>query len=111
MTLIDLLYFALVFLIILAFFAVIWMIGGYFLARSVDRDYRACPECKRKGTGFIINTKIETLGTQIDRSKLTPFRVKREKVTDRYQCDHCQHTWIKTFEREDRTPIQKPPHS
>ena len=111
MTLIDILYFALILLVILAFFVVIWMIGGYFLARSVDRDYRACPEWKRIGIGTIIETEIEPLGTQIDRSKLTPFRVKREKVTDHYQCDYCQHIWTKTFEREDRTPIQGAPSS
>ncbi len=111
MTLVDLLYFTLVLLIILAFFAVIWLIGGYFLARSVDRDYRACPECKRKGTGFIIATEVETLETRIDRSKLTPFRVKRESVTDEYQCEFCQHTWTKTFEREDHTPIDGTPIS
>ena len=106
MTLIDFFYFALVLLVILVIFAVIWMIGGFLLARSVDRDYRACPECKRKGAGTIIDTEIELLGTQIDRSRLTPFRVKREKVSDQFQCEYCQHTWVKSFEREDRTPMK-----
>ena len=109
MTLIDMFYFALILLVILAFFAVIWMIGGYFLARSVDRNYRACPECKRKAAGMIIDTDVETLSTKIDRAKLTPFRVTVEKVTDQYRCEYCGHTWEKTFEREDRKPLQGTP--
>jgi hypothetical protein len=111
MTLIDLLYFSLILLVILAIFAVIWMLGGFFLAHSVDRKYRACPQCKRLGAGTITATEIEPLGTRIDRSKLTPFRVKRERVTDQYQCDYCQHTWTKSFEREDHTPMQGTPGS
>jgi hypothetical protein len=106
MSWIDLLYFILVLLVILAFFAVLWVIGGFLLARSVDRNYRACPECKRKGAGYIVDTDIEILGTQIDRNKLTLFRVSREKVTDYYQCEVCQNTWEKSFMRENRTPMK-----
>lgn len=105
MTILDLLYFTLTFLIILAFFAVLWIIGGYLLAWDVDRKYRACPSCKRKAAGTITDTEVELLSSQIDRNKLTPFRVKREKITDQYQCDYCQHIWTKTFEREDRQPM------
>ena len=105
MNLTDILYFGLVFLIILAFFAILWLIGGYLLAWDVDRKYRTCPNCKRKGTGFIIETESELISSQINRDKLTPLRIQREKVTDQYQCEACQHTWTKTFEREETTPL------
>ena len=111
MSLIDLLFFALVIVIILAFFGVIWMIGGYYLAHKVDQDYRSCPACKTKGAGTIIDSEVVLLSNSIDRTKLTPYRVKREKVTDQYQCESCQHTWEKTFDREDRSPIEGTPTS
>jgi hypothetical protein len=110
MSLTDVLYFLLTLLVIFAFFAVIWVIGGYLLARSVDRDYRACPNCKRKAAGTITDTEVEILSTQIDRSKLTPMRVTREKVTDQYKCEYCGHTWEKTFEREDSKPLKGSPN-
>ena len=105
MALIDFLYFGLLILLLLGIFAVVWLIGGYILYRVVDRKLRACPNCKRGASGTIIETEIEPLGTQIDRTGKEAMRVKSEKVTDHYQCKHCNHTWMRTFERKERTPV------
>ena len=105
MNLTDLFYFGIVLLIIFGVFAGLWFIGGYLLAHSVDQKYRACPSCEKKGAGIIVDTEVERISSQIDRSKLTPFRVTRENVTDHYQCEFCEHTWDKTFMRENRSPL------
>ena len=105
MNLQDFFYFGLLFLLLLTVFAVFWLVGGYILFRMVDRKLRACPDCKRGAAGTIIETEIEPLGTQIDRTGKEAVRVKSERVTDHYQCNHCGHTWTRTFERKERIPI------
>jgi predicted RNA-binding Zn-ribbon protein involved in translation (DUF1610 family) len=102
MQLIDFLYFALVLIILLAIFGVFWLIGGFLLFRQVDRKLRRCPNCGKGGSGFINDTDIVPLGVQIERSGKETVRVQSEKVTDHFECAHCGHNWIRTFERKER---------
>lgn len=111
MTLSALLYlipFCLVFLLLIGLF---WWIFSWLLFRSVDRNLRRCPNCKRGGMGTIIETMIEPQGIKVDRSKLTTIRLKREKVTDHYSCEHCGHQWTRSFIREQQLPVQNAPNS
>lgn len=105
MSISDWIYFVPVCLLSLVFFALFWLIIGYLLFRSVDHNLRRCPNCKRGAVGKIIDTDIEPIQTRIDHSKLTPVRIKREKVTDHYQCERCGHTWMRSFERREQKPI------
>lgn len=104
MTLTDLLYYTLTLLIILAIFGVFWVIGGYILFRVVDRKLRRCPNCKRAAAGTIIESETEPLGIQVDRRGKEMVRIKSEKVIDHFQCDHCGHTWTRSFERKQPVP-------
>jgi hypothetical protein len=108
MTLIDLLYFALILLIGLATFAVFWLIAGYIIFRTVDSKLRGCPGCKRGATGIIVETETEYLGTHIDRMGRETVRIRTEKVIDHYECNRCGHTWVRSFERKERNPIHIP---
>ncbi len=100
MNLTDLFYYTLVLLIILAFFGVFWVVGGYILFRLVDRKLRRCPNCKRGGTGIIVESESEPLGIQLDRRGKDMVRVRAEKVIDHYQCNHCGNAWTRSFERK-----------
>lgn len=103
----DLFYYLLIFLIILAIFAVIWLIGGVIIYRIVDNKLRRCPNCKRGAAGFIVQTETEALGIRMDRTGKELVRIKSEKVTDHYECQHCKHTWIRSFERKERMPVHQ----
>ena len=105
MVLADFGYYFLICLIWVSMFAVFWAICGFVIYRVVDRKLRACPNCKRGASGIITNTEIEPLGMQIDHSGKGPMRVKSEKVTDHYECKHCDHTWVRSFERKERIPL------
>ncbi len=101
----DFLYFVLVFLIILAAFAVFWLVAGYVLFRLVDRKLRRCPNCKRGAAGVIIETEAEPLGVQLDRSGKQAVRIRSEKVVDQFECKHCGHHWMRSFKRTERIPM------
>jgi hypothetical protein len=107
MTFSDLIYLLPVCFISLLLVGLFWWIFGWLLAHSLDRNLRRCPECKRGGVGKIVETEIEPLGVKVDRSKLTTIRIKREKVTDHYICDHCGHQWTRSFTRQNELPVQK----
>jgi len=102
----DLFYFLLILLILLAFFAVFWLVAGYILFRLVDRKLRRCPNCKRGGTGIIIDSELESHGIRMDRMGKEMVRTRFEKVIDHYECSRCGHTWIRSFERKERLPVQ-----
>jgi hypothetical protein len=103
----DFLYFGLVLIILLAIFGVFWLVGGYIIFRSVDRKLRRCPSCGRGGSGYINDTNIVPLGVNIDRTGKKTVRIQSSKVTDYYECEHCHHTWTRTFERKERQTLQE----
>lgn len=106
MTFTDFLYFVLILLILLAAFGLFWLVAGYIIFRSVDSKLRRCPNCKRGAAGVIVESETEPLGTRIDRMGKDMVRVRHEKVIDHYECNHCGHTWIRSFERKERlTPL------
>ena len=111
MTFSDLLYLLPVCLISLVAIALFWLVTTYFLFRSVDRNLRRCPKCKRAAAGTIVESEINPLPMQIDRNGLTLIRYKREKVTDHYQCNRCDHTWTRSFERKEHAPVKSVPPS
>ena len=111
MTLSALPYVILAFIVFLVIIGLFWWIFSWLLFRSVDLNLRRCPKCKRGGTGTITETTIEQLGIQVDRSKLTVVRTKREEVTDYYSCDRCGHQWTRSFTRQQQLPVQKTPNS
>lgn len=99
-------YYILLCLIWAVIFAIFWAICGYIIFRVVDQKLRACPGCRRKAAGIITDTEIEQLDMQVDHSGKESMRVKSEKVTDHYECKHCGHAWMRTYERKERTPIK-----
>jgi hypothetical protein len=101
----DFVYYILLCLIWVAVFVIFWAICGFIIFRVVDRKLRACPDCKRRAAGIITNTEIEELGLQVDHTGKEPMRIKSEKVTDQYECKHCGHIWMRTYERKERTPV------
>ncbi|GAB4580870.1 MAG: hypothetical protein Fur0022_36140 [Anaerolineales bacterium] len=103
----DLFYYTLIFFGFLAVFAVFWLISGWIIYRVVDHKLRRCPNCKRGAAGFIMQTETEYLGIQMDRTGKELVRIKSEKVLDYYECQHCQHTWTRSFVRKERTPMHK----
>lgn len=103
----DLGYYLLICLIWVAIFAVFWAVFGFFIYRTVDRKLRACPNCKKKAAGMIVETEITPLGMQMEHSGKELVQVKSKKVSDHYECKHCQHTWMRTFERKERLPLDK----
>ncbi len=105
----DLLVYGLIVALIIGLMALFWIAGGYIMFFFIDRRLRACPNCKRKATGQIIESEAELISNAVDHKGKRPLRVKVEKVTDHYQCEHCQHSWAHTFERTGRTPIQGVP--
>ena len=100
-------YYILLCLIWAGIFIIFWAICGYIIFRVVDRKLRACPGCKRRAAGFITDTEIEPLGSQVYHTGKSPMRVKSEKVTDHYECKHCNYTWMRTYERKERYPLEK----
>ncbi|MCB9134083.1 MAG: hypothetical protein H6636_01565 [Anaerolineales bacterium] len=105
MNYLDLFYYTLIFLGILAVFAVIWLIGGFFIYRAVDSKLRRCPSCKRGAAGFITTTETEPMGIKMDRTGKELVRIKSEKIIDYYECKHCQHTWERSFVRTERLSV------
>ena len=100
-------------LICLLFLAVlvgILVFSWYVLFHFVERNLRRCPNCRRVA-GTIVNSETEPLGTQFDRTGKELVRVKSEKVTDNYRCESCNHTWTRSFERQERTPVRGTPAS
>ena len=101
----DLGYYLLLCLIWVGIFIIFWAICGFIIYRFVDRKLRVCPNCKRGASGMITNTDIEPLGIEIDHSGKKSVKIKSEKVTDHFKCKHCEHTWLRTFERKERFPL------
>ena len=86
-------------------FIVFWSISGFLIYLFVDRKLRSCPNCKQRSAGKIIQTDIEPLGEVVDHRGRKSVRVKSERVTDHFVCQHCDHTWMRTFERKEQTPL------
>ena len=105
----SLLYLIPVCVVSLLLIGVFWWAFGWLIFRSVDRNLRRCPKCKRGGVGKIVDTEIESLGVKVDRSKLTTIRFKRERVTDLYSCERCGHQWTRSFTRQEELPVQNAP--
>ena len=107
MNLTDFGYYALICIIWVVVFIVFWAICGYILYRFVDRKLRACPNCKRKASGIIEHTELESLGKKIEHTGKESVQISSEKVTDHFECKHCHHTWMRTYVRKERIPIAK----
>ena len=88
-------------------FIVFWAICGYIIYNLVDRKLRACPNCKRKASGIIEHTELESLGKKIEHTGKESVQISSEKVTDHFECKHCHHTWMRTYVRNERIPIAK----
>jgi hypothetical protein len=107
MVLSDFGYYILLCLIWVIVFIIFWAICGFLLYRFVDRKLRRCPDCNRGSSGMITDTDIEHLDVEIDHSGKQAMKIKSEKVTDHLECKHCGHTWIRSYVRKDRIPIEK----
>lgn len=73
-----------------------------WLFRVTDGRLRQCPNCKRKGAGYIFKTDTVESQSHMDFSGRTPLRITNESFEDHYECEHCGHTWIIPFQRTSR---------
>ena len=73
----------------------------------LDRHLRACPECHRRGTGYIVDTETLESNTHIDYRGGQAARVTKEHLVDHYECEHCGHQWTRTIRRTERTPHKR----
>lgn len=76
--------------------------ANYFWLKLMYRRIRACPECKAKGSGEIIDTQEVVLSNMVDYKLRKPVRIKETKITDHYQCEVCKHTWTRSFTEKER---------
>jgi ribosomal protein L37AE/L43A len=79
--------------------------ANYFWLKIMYRQIRACPECKTKGSGEIIDTQEVVLSNMVDYKIRKPVRIKETKITDHYQCEVCKHTWTRSFTEKERIKI------
>ncbi len=77
--------------------------------KIMDKNIRACPECGRKAAGTIVETEEVLLSSYVDHKRRTPVRVKKLKIIDHYQCDFCEHTWERSFNRTEPVPVKVTP--
>ncbi len=83
------------------------IIANYFWLQIMYRRIRACPKCGAKAAGEVIDTQEIVLANNVDYRGRKPVRLKKTKITDHFQCEVCQHTWERSFTRDERIPIQK----
>lgn len=93
-------------LLICGFVSVVILIGIAVSAlwlRYIDRHLRACPRCRRKAAGYIVETETASSHSHVDSKGREPARVTEEHLIDHYQCEHCGHTWTRSFKQTKRT--------
>ena len=92
-------------LIICGFAAVailVVMTATGWLFRVTDGRLRRCPNCKRKGSGYITKTDTVESKSHMDFSGRIPLRITNEAFEDHYKCEHCGHSWVIPFQRTRR---------
>ena len=70
----------------------------------LDRHIRTCPECRRRGVGYIVNTETVESNTHFDYRGGQGAKVKKEHLVDHYKCEHCGYQWTRTIKRKERIP-------
>ncbi|MDX1522869.1 MAG: hypothetical protein R3264_14675 [Anaerolineae bacterium] len=98
-------------LLVCGFLGIMFLValGSSFLwLRYVDGRYRRCPECGRKGAGYVVETELVDSRSHIDFKGRSRTRVTVETHNDHYQCEHCQHMWTAKFQKTDRIALKKP---
>lgn len=78
------------------------MVTTGWLFRVTDARLRQCPNCGRKGTGYITQTDTVESKSHMDFSGRTSLRITHEAFEDHYECEACGHTWMIPFERTSR---------
>ncbi len=90
-------------------FAIILGVGiacSYVWLIFLDRQFRKCPHCQAKGTGYIIEREVLRTQNHMDYKPTSPVRVTVKTIEDRYQCENCRHRWTKTVEETVRKPVR-----
>jgi hypothetical protein len=88
---------------------VVMLVGigfNYLWLKLMYRRIRACPECEAKGSGAVIDTQEIIVSNNVDYRRRKPVRIKETKVIDKLQCEVCQHTWTRSFTREERVRME-----
>ncbi|MFQ5615057.1 MAG: hypothetical protein ACE5GO_01135, partial [Anaerolineales bacterium] len=81
-------------LLICGFIGLVILIGiaaSMVWFRYVDGYLRACPECHRRGAGYIVETETVSSHSHTDYKGRNPVRITEEHIIDHYQCEHCDH--------------------
>ena len=73
-----------------------------WLFRMTDSRLRQCPNCGRKGAGYITKTDTVDSKSHMDFTGRTPLRITHEAYEDHYECTHCGHIWVIPFQRTTR---------
>ena len=73
-----------------------------WLFKVTDGRLRRCPNCERKGAGYITHTDTIESNSHMDFKGRTAVRVTNEAFEDHYECEHCGHTWMIPFSRTTR---------
>lgn len=76
--------------------------------RHVDNEYRKCPQCGKKGAGYVVHSEVIESKSYIDHKAWRRKQIKLEKIEDHYECENCQHTWTIMFEHATRSLPKKP---
>jgi hypothetical protein len=75
---------------------------NYIWLKFMLRNIRACPECRTKAAGEVIDTEEIVISNNVDYRRRKPVRIKETKVIDHYKCKACDHTWIRSFNQQER---------
>lgn len=75
---------------------------NYLWLKLMLRRIRACPACKTKASGELIESEEVVLSNSVDRRGRKPVRIKEIKYIDHYECSACGHTWVRSFTQKDR---------
>lgn len=76
--------------------------------RVTDGRLRQCPNCHRKGAGYIVQTDSIESNSHMDFQGRTPLRITHEAFEDHYECEHCGHTWVVPFQRTTQEKRKSP---
>ena len=71
------------------------------------RRIRACPDCKAKAAGEILETEEIVISNNVEHRGRKPIRIKETKVIDHFQCEVCNHTWTRSFIQKERIKMEE----
>lgn len=86
--------------------AVVAIAFSYLWLRVLGSRFGACPNCKRRDAGRIIESEVVDSRSHMDFKRRPPARVTIKTLEDRWQCQHCQHEWTMTARETERTAIK-----